>query len=119
LDRFWGPEKAIAFIDEGKRTAGQYNEAMEATAEIGRHWGKSCYYAGQRASQLSTNIRAMCSQLFCFAQGPKDAAILAEEWNQPELLKAPELNQGEYFLVRRFGKDRKKFCIKLDVFKEG
>lgn len=114
---FWNSKKCMVFIDEGGSTVGRYNEAMDATATRGRHWGHSCYFSSQRATQISATVRGQCSQLFCFAQGKKDAEVLAEEFNQPGLEEAPNLRRGEFFLVRRFGEDGGKFIQKLDAFK--
>ena len=114
---FWNSKKCFVFIDEGGTTVGRYNEAMDATATRGRHWGHSCYFSAQRATQISATVRGQCSQLFCFAQGTKDAEVLAEEFNNVELEKASDLRQGEFYLVRRFGHDGEKFCAKLDAFK--
>ena len=116
LQTFWASKKCIAIIDEGSVTIGRYNEAMEKTATQGRHWGHSCYFAVQRASQISPNIRAMCSQLFCFSQGQKDSDILSEEFNQPLLQNASSLKKGEFFLVRRFGDDGGQYIEKMNAF---
>lgn len=118
LEVFWASKSCVVIIDEGKRTAARFNTAVEETATTGRHWGHSCYYAAQGASMISPDIRKNCTQLFAFIQGQKDSDTLAEDWAQPELKKIPELMQGEFYLVRRFGKDRKKFIQKLDAFKE-
>lgn len=116
LSVFWNSKSCIVIIDEGKRTAARFNVAVEETATAGRHWGHSCYYAAQGNSMISPDIRKNCSQLACFMQGPADSKVLAEEWVQAELNKAPDLNQGEFYLVRRFGKDGKKFIQKLNAF---
>lgn len=117
LKAFWASKRCMVFIDEGGETMGRYNKAMESTTTQGRHWGHSVYVCGQSAIQINPTVRNQCSQLFCFAQGTKAAETLSEEWRAPELLEAPDLMQGEFFLVRRFGKDRKRAVIKMDAFK--
>lgn len=117
LQIFWASKRCMVFIDEGKKMMGRYNEAMEETTTRGRHWGHSVYVCGQSAIQINPTVRGQCSQLFCFAQGTKAAETLAEEWRCEELNNAPDLMQGEFYKVLRFGKDRKLSCEKLDAFK--
>jgi len=116
MDAFVNNTDMFCFMDEAKETVGRYNEEMAMTANRGRHWGHSCFYIPQRVQAVATDVRGQCHQLFCFAVGVGDSKVLAEEWNNPELLKAPDLNQGEYIRVMRFGKDRKKFAERGRVF---
>ncbi|HSS99294.1 MAG TPA: hypothetical protein VLK33_19805 [Terriglobales bacterium] len=118
LARFWGldEQKSVAIVDEGKNTAARFNTAMELTATQGRHWGWSNYYIGQGATMISPDIRGQCSQLMAFAQGTKDSDTLVQEFRAPELENCPDLSQGEFYLVRRFGKDGKRYCKKLNAF---
>lgn len=116
MDAFVNNRDCFCFMDEAKETVGKYNAEMTMTANRGRHWGHSCFYIPQRVQAVSPDVRGQCHQIFCFAVGTGDAKILAEEWVQPKLLEAPELNQGEYIHCRRFGKDRKKFAVKGRIF---
>ncbi len=119
LKAFWASKRCVVFIDEGGETIGRFNKSMEQTATKGRHYGHTCFFMGQRATLINATVRGQCSQLFCFSQGSKDAELLAEEWNQPELKEAPLLRRGECFVVRRFGENGKRYIAKLDAFKEG
>lgn len=104
LKVFWSNQQCYAFIDESGDVVGQYDVLMRQTATKGRHWGHSCFYLSQRGAMLSTTVRAQCRHLFLFCSAADDCKVLAREFNQPELLTANNLPQGEYFHVARFGK---------------
>lgn len=104
LKMFWASRKCMAFIDESGDMVGQYDKAMQQTATKGRHWGHSVHFLSQRGAQLARTVRDQCSHLFLFTTAKKDATLHADEWNQPELVNASLLPQGEYFHVTRFGK---------------
>ena len=109
LKIFWRSEHIVAIMDEGGETVGRYQKAMIATATQGRHWGHTCYYLVQNPTSISPDIRNCCSQVFCFAISPNPAKLLAEDFNQPGLLAAPNLPQGEYYRAKRFGEDGRPY----------
>lgn len=100
---FWDSQSCMVFIDEAGDAVGRYDTAMQQTATKGRHWGHSVHYLSQRGAQLARTVRDQCSHLFLFTTAKKDALLHADEWNQPELVQASLLPQGEYFHVTRFG----------------
>lgn len=93
----------VVFVDEGATTIGRFNEEMEWLATQSRHWGHSCFFISQRATQMATTIRHQCSKAYIFAVGSKDAEMFAEEWNEPGLKNLPRIQKGEFYLVSRFG----------------
>jgi len=106
---FWNSRSLAVFIDEAGESVGRYDKSMSMTATRGRHWGHICHYITQRASMVARNVRGQCSEVYAFCCEPKDAETLSAEFVQPELLKAPNLAQGEYIHAVRFGVDKKPF----------
>lgn len=107
LDVFWRSRRCVAFMDEGGESVGRYNTAMQATATRGRHWGHSCHFIAQRATQLAPIVRDQCTHLFLFCSSLKDGEILADEWNKPELAECAKLRQGEYIHAVKFGASKR------------
>jgi len=104
LEVYWQSRQCIAFMDESGDAIGHYDKAMIKTATRGRHWGHVNHYLVQRGAMISPTVRAQCTKIFCFNQSEDDAKTLAREWNKPELLKAPDLAQGEYIFAQKMGK---------------
>jgi hypothetical protein len=104
LQVFWSSRSCVAFLDEGGESVGRYDLAMQKTATRGRHWGHSCHYIAQRATQLAPIVRDMCTHLFLFCSSAKDGKLLAEEFNKPELELCNTYAQGQYVHAVKFGK---------------
>lgn len=103
LNVFWNSRSCMAFMDEGGESVGRYNVAMSQTATRGRHWGHTCHYLAQKGTQLAPLVRDQCTRLFLFCSGSKDGAVLAQEWNRPELENCTQLKQGEYYYAVKMG----------------
>jgi len=103
LTVFWDSRGCAVFVDEAGESVGQFDKVMSKTATKGRHWGHSCHYISQRATQVAKIVRDQCSHLFIFTSSLDDSKMLANEWNSPEIKGANALKQGEYFHVTRFG----------------
>lgn len=103
LDVFWRSRSCMAFLDEGGESVGRYDLAMQETATRGRHWGHSCHYIAQKATQLAPIVRDQCSYVYLFTSGLSSCKMLAEEFNKPELLNGTKLKMYSYFLSTRFG----------------
>jgi hypothetical protein len=103
LERFWASRNCFAFMDEGGDSVGRFNTAMAKTATRGRHWGHSCHYITQRATQLAPIVRDQCRHLFAFALSRKDGETLAADFLCDDLLNVHALGQGDYIHVERFG----------------
>lgn len=103
LDVFWKSRSCMAFMDEGGESVGRYDIAMQKTATRGRHWGHTCHYIAQRATQLSPLVRDQCTRLFLFCSSNKDGQVLSHEWNRPELEECSQLKQGEYYYAVKMG----------------
>ena len=104
LEVFWANQSCQCFIDESAQMVGRYDDLMQETATRGRHFGHSVFYLSQRGAQISTTVRAQTRHLFLFTSAKDDCKILANEFNQPELLKANNLPQGHFYSASRFGK---------------
>lgn len=103
LQYFWNSRRCAVFIDESGEAVGKYDSLMIKTATRGRHWGHSLFYISQRGAQIAKTVRDQCRHLFLFTVSVADSKILANEFNQPELLEANKLLQGHYFHASRFG----------------
>jgi len=79
---------------------GKYDTIMEELATRGRHWGHKCFFISQRSKQLSTTLRAQCSELAIFKQSLRDTKDLADEYVEPMINEAHTLNKGEFIYVR-------------------
>lgn len=66
----------------------------------GRHDAILPIAIAQRVKMMAPNVREQATDLYVFNSGVEASKILAEEYNSPDLLSAPELSQGEYFHVR-------------------
>jgi hypothetical protein len=103
LDVFWRSRQCMAFLDEGGKSVGRYNYAMQETAAMGRHWGHSCHYISQDPTQLAPIVRDQSRHLFLFCASKRVGVKLSEEFNRPELMECGSLAQGEYIRAARFG----------------
>lgn len=99
----WDSERCHIFVDEAGDAIGRYDATMQQLATKGRHWGHSCYFITQRASQIAFTIRAQCRHAFVFTSAKEDCKTLAAEFNKPELLTANELPQGHFLHAQRYG----------------
>jgi energy-coupling factor transporter ATP-binding protein EcfA2 len=103
LDIFWRSRRCMAFLDEGGKSVGRYNYAMQETATMSRHWGHSCHFISQDPTQLAPVVRDQSRHVFLFCSSDRIGKKLADEFNKPELLDCGGLKQGEYIRAARFG----------------
>jgi len=108
LRTVWRSRNCALVIDEASESAGHYDKAMVKVATRSRHLGHNAHFIVQRANLISNTIRDQCSFMFLFASGKKDSVQHAEEWNDPQLLDATQLKQGEYFYIRRMEKAERR-----------
>ena len=108
----------MVFVDESGDAIGHYNPTMQRLATKGRHWGHSCFFITQKATQIPPIIRDQCGQVFLFGSGSQSAKAIAEEFNSKEFLKATELKQGEYIHKTRFGAVSKDSIFRIaEIYK--
>ncbi len=103
LDMVWDSQSCDVYIDEAGDMVGRYDTTMQQIATKGRHWGHNAFFVTQRGAQLSTTVRAQCRHLFLFTSAKDDCKVLANEFNQPELLNANSLPQFHFYHATRFG----------------
>lgn len=94
-------------VDESGVSVGLHNQTMSWLTTTGRHLGHACYFLAQRAVQLPLTLRENCVGLFAFTLGPKDARLLAESWNKPELEENSTIPAGEFKWCQRFADTRR------------
>lgn len=99
----------LLFVDESGSAIGKYNPAMEWLTTTSRHLGHSSFIICHRLTQLSPNLRGQWNRLYLFACGPADARLVAEEWNEPELMNAPKMKKLHFYEVNRFSPMRRGY----------
>ncbi len=99
--------RCALFMDESGESVGHYAGAMRWPATMGRHHGHKSHFITQAPQQLDPVIRAQCSQAFIFRINQSAMKILADEYCQPEILKAGELEKGEFIYIARFGRPQR------------
>lgn len=112
LEMVWDSRNCAVFVDEGGKMIGRYNPVMEELATHGRHWGHKCYFITQRVKQISTNIRAQCSELVVFKQSLADTKDLANEFVEPRINEAHTFSKKGEFIYVRDGQE----TLRLNVF---
>lgn len=112
LQAVWSNRGCAIFVDEAGSSIGKYNSVMDELATRGRHWGHKCFFITQRVKQLSSTLRAQCSELVIFKQSMIDTKDLSAEFVEPMINEAENLNDGEFIYVRKGHKP-----LKLNVFK--
>jgi len=95
-------EKCFLFVDESGDAIGRYNEEMNWLATGSRHKGHSVIFNVQASSQISTAIRSCCQDAYIFATSRGVLKLLAEDFNEPEILKHEKLPQYHFLAVSRF-----------------
>lgn len=112
LQVVWNNQGCIVVVDEAGEMIGKYSDVMNRLATRGRHFGHKCFFITQRAKQISTTIRAQCSEVAIFKQSLDDTKDLANEFVEPMINQANTLEKGEFIYVR----DGQK-TLKLNIFK--
>lgn len=118
LRAVWRSRNCALFIDEAGESAGHYDKAMVKVATRSRHFGHNAHFIVQRANLISNTIRDQCSYMFLFASSAQDSKQHADEWNEPELKKATQLKQFQYYHIKRMGAAQKR-TVKLSRNKGG
>lgn len=78
--------------------------AISRIAVAGGNFGHLGIFVAQRTMMIPPNIRNMCDTAVLFKQSPDDLYDLATLMDEPEILKAAELEQGCYMMVQSFKK---------------
>ena len=99
-------QSCAVMVDEAGEAVGQYAREMFALATRARHLGHRSHFITQRPAQINPTVRDQCSRLYMFALNADASKLLSRDWNSPAILKGPELDQGEYISVPRFGEPR-------------
>lgn len=95
-------EKCFLFVDESGDAIGRYNEEMNWLATGSRHKGHSVIFNVQASSQISTAIRSCCKECYIFATSRGVLKLLAEDFNEPAIMKHEKLPQYHFLVCSRF-----------------
>lgn len=101
IDMVFKSKNCLVIVDETGEQ-GKFNIAVSKLATKGRHWGHTCIFAAQKATQVNTLVRDQWGAVMCFTSGAKSGILLAEEFNCQDLKKCTELRRGEYMYKTRF-----------------
>lgn len=92
----------LLIVDEVGQTVGRNPEPrVEWLATRARHWGHRVIFMGQDPVQVKPIIRDQCGELFLFQVSAKKAEMWADNFADPELLKAPSLEKYQFIHKRR------------------
>jgi hypothetical protein len=90
------------FVDESGSAIDKHDTSNDWLTTTSRHLGHAAHFIAHRPAQLSVTLRLQCSRLYVFTIGEKDARLLADEWNCPELQTCSRIGKGEFFFLERF-----------------
>lgn len=96
-------KRELLVVDESGSVIGRYNEPMQWLATTSRHFGKSVIFCVQAATQIATVVRDQCTVCYVFRCSYRNRELIADEYDQPELLTQKPLAKGEFVRVPRFG----------------
>ena len=105
LDKQKG-QPCIAVIDESADFFSMSEKVNHWIFTRGRHDAMLPIAIAQRLKMMAPNVRDCATDLYVFEVSPEAASILAESYNMPELERASDLTQGEFFHVRRIAGKR-------------
>lgn len=94
----------ILIIDESGQAIGKYNAPMNALATNVRHKGNFSFFATHSVTSLPPIVRGQCANVYLFQCSRKNFELVADDFDQPTILKLPKLDVGEFYFVPRFGK---------------
>lgn len=69
----------------------------------GRHQGLLPVAIAHRVKMIAPNVRAQATDLYVFNSAREDAETLAQDYNEPRLVEACDLSQGEFLHSRWSG----------------
>jgi hypothetical protein len=90
------------FIDEAGSSLDRYLQTNEWLTTQSRHHGHICHLITQRAPQVSLTTRSQCSTVYAFNIDPDDAKAYRKSFNEPALMRCPDLPQGHCIKKQRF-----------------
>lgn len=99
VDMYWKARNCVCFMELADAGVDKYDSAFHRFFTEGRH-PPQCHYnffLSQRAATVHPQIRENCESLYLFAVGLAGAKLWAEEFNDPELLKAATLPPHVFF----------------------
>jgi len=105
------------FIDEAGTYCGLHDNDSFWLATQARHWGHSTYFISQRATQIAPTVRYQCDRLFLFKCAKTDSKVLADEFSEPMLLQANQLQKLEFYRAGNFMECKKQNL--LDILQGG
>lgn len=93
----------ILIVDESGQAIGQYDRPMRALATTVRHKGNFSFFACHAVTTLPPVIRSQCGNVFLFQCSRTNWKMIADDWDQPDVLKLDKLGAGEFYIVPKFG----------------
>jgi hypothetical protein len=102
LDCAYAATGCLLIVDEVGQTVGRSPvPRVEWLATRARHWGHRVIFMGQDPVQVKPIIRDQCGELFLFQVSAKKAEMWADNFADPELLKASGLEKYQFIHKRR------------------
>lgn len=101
LKKLLNGKPALVVVDEASDFFGTSQRDNHWIFSRGRHYGIIPIAIAQRIKMVVPAVREQATDLYVFESSLEASQLLAEAYNSPILLDAVELNQGEFFHVRR------------------
>ena len=101
-------------VDEADTLLSMAHKHNHWLLQRGRHYGFSVFVVTQRPALVAPTVRGMCGECYAFNISRKDAKLLADDYNAPELLKATNLPQGSF--VRAYWSNKKRVAEIAKIF---
>jgi hypothetical protein len=111
LDAFkrvvFGVKGCAVFWDESSDSLDRYSSDDRKFFTRIRHEHKAFFLIAHDLKVMTPLMRGNLSDLYIFAQGPKRAAVYAEEFNDGDLMQLTQLQKREFVHKRPFEKIRR------------
>lgn len=101
LKMVFSSRRCLVLADESGESVGRYNDTMNVLATRGRHWGHTCVFSCQKATQLAPLVRDQCEGLFLFKSGLRSIDLLKDDFACKEIDRALKFEKGEYLYMTR------------------
>lgn len=107
-------QRCALFVDEAGECIGKGKHAreMQWVTTGSAKYGHVAHLITQAAQQLDLTIRSQCARLFTFKQSRNNAELLADQYAEPQIMEAMDLERFHFLDVTSCG-DVKRYRLTL------
>lgn len=99
-------QSKLLVVDETYMSLDKFDKSQAWITKTSRHGGHSALLVGHNITDISTSIRNQCTQIFVLGCARSDARILADLYDDDDILKCTKL---EKFCFGRIFKNKVSF----------